>query len=93
VGLERGPLSLVTTTELLERKSSGSGLENREYTYLAKSTNHEDPHYAVFIKSYNGNHCSLLNQISILLGLKADPDFTHQVLHKKYKKKIQLQLK
>jgi hypothetical protein len=32
VGMERGPLSLVSTTEeLLERKSSGSGLENREY--------------------------------------------------------------
>jgi hypothetical protein len=32
VGLERGPLSLVSTTEeLLERKSSGSGLEIREY--------------------------------------------------------------
>jgi hypothetical protein len=32
VGLERGPLSVVSTTEeLLERKSSGSGLENREY--------------------------------------------------------------
>jgi hypothetical protein len=32
VGLERGPLSLVSTTEkLLGRKSSGSGLENREY--------------------------------------------------------------
>jgi hypothetical protein len=32
VGLERGPFSLVSTTEeLLERKSSGSGLENREY--------------------------------------------------------------
>jgi hypothetical protein len=32
VGLERGPLSLVSTTteELLERKSSGSGLENRD---------------------------------------------------------------
>jgi hypothetical protein len=31
VGLERGPLSLVSTTEdLLGRKSSGSGLENRE---------------------------------------------------------------
>jgi hypothetical protein len=30
VGLERGPLSLVSTTEeLLERKSSGSGVENR----------------------------------------------------------------
>jgi hypothetical protein len=32
VGLERGPLSLVSTIEeLLEQKSSGSGLENREY--------------------------------------------------------------
>jgi hypothetical protein len=32
VGLERGPLSLVSTTEeLLGRKSSGSGLENRKY--------------------------------------------------------------
>jgi hypothetical protein len=32
VGLERGPLSLVSTTEeLLERKSMGSGLESREY--------------------------------------------------------------
>jgi hypothetical protein len=32
VGLKRGPLSLVSTTQkLLERKSSGSGLESREY--------------------------------------------------------------
>jgi hypothetical protein len=32
VGLERGPLSLVSTIEeLLEKKSSGSGLESREY--------------------------------------------------------------
>jgi hypothetical protein len=32
VGLERGPLSLVSTTEeLLEGKSSGSGLEIRDY--------------------------------------------------------------
>jgi hypothetical protein len=32
LGLERGPLSLVSTTEeLLERKSSGFDLENREY--------------------------------------------------------------
>jgi hypothetical protein len=32
VDLERGPLSLVSPTEeLLGRKSSGSGLENREY--------------------------------------------------------------
>jgi hypothetical protein len=32
VGLERGPLSLMSTTEeLLGRKISGSGLENRDY--------------------------------------------------------------
>jgi hypothetical protein len=32
VGLERGPLSLISTTEeLLGRKSSGSGLENQVY--------------------------------------------------------------
>jgi hypothetical protein len=32
IGLERGSLSIVSTTEeLLGRKSSGSGLENREY--------------------------------------------------------------
>jgi hypothetical protein len=32
VGLELGPLNLVSTTEeLFERKSSGSCLENREY--------------------------------------------------------------
>jgi hypothetical protein len=32
VGLERGPLSLVSTTEeLLGRKSSGSGIESLEY--------------------------------------------------------------
>jgi hypothetical protein len=32
VGLERGPFSLVSTIEeLLRRKRSGSGLENRDY--------------------------------------------------------------
>jgi hypothetical protein len=31
VGLERGPLSLVSTIEELLERSSGSGLENREY--------------------------------------------------------------
>jgi hypothetical protein len=31
VGLERSPLIVSTTEELLERKSSGSGLESREY--------------------------------------------------------------
>jgi hypothetical protein len=39
VGLERGPLSLVSTTEeLLERKSSGSGLENRDYVCMDLSS-------------------------------------------------------
>jgi hypothetical protein len=34
VGLERGPLSLVSTTEeLFERKNSGSGLGSREYCH------------------------------------------------------------
>jgi hypothetical protein len=34
VGLERGPISLVSTIqELLERNRSGSGLENREYDH------------------------------------------------------------
>jgi hypothetical protein len=34
VNLERGPLSLVSTIEeLLERKSSGSGVENRDYSF------------------------------------------------------------
>jgi hypothetical protein len=33
VGLELGPLNLVSTTEeLLERKGSGSGLESRDYS-------------------------------------------------------------
>jgi hypothetical protein len=43
MGLERGPLSLVSTTEeLLARKSSGSGLENREhyYTDVTLTTRH-----------------------------------------------------
>jgi hypothetical protein len=32
MGLVRGPLSLLSTTEeLLELKNTGSGLENREY--------------------------------------------------------------
>jgi hypothetical protein len=39
VSLERGPLSLVSTIEeLLGRKSSGSGLENREYGHRESVT-------------------------------------------------------
>jgi hypothetical protein len=46
VGLERGPLGLVSTIEeLLERKSSGSGLENREYCLGIRRTHHATPLY------------------------------------------------
>jgi hypothetical protein len=39
VGLDRGPLSLVSTTEeLLGKKSSGSGLENRDYGRRGSAT-------------------------------------------------------
>jgi hypothetical protein len=44
VGLERGPLNLVSTTEeLLERKSSDSGLENREYCLRIRHADHVTP--------------------------------------------------
>jgi hypothetical protein len=46
VGLERGPLSLVSTIEeLLGRKSSGSCLENREYCRRDQSRWPRDTHY------------------------------------------------
>jgi hypothetical protein len=46
VGLERGPLSLVSTIEeLLERKSSGSGLQNREYGHRNLSRSPRDTLY------------------------------------------------
>jgi hypothetical protein len=44
VGLERGPLSLVSTIEkLLGRNSNGSGLENREYGVGIRHADHVAP--------------------------------------------------
>jgi hypothetical protein len=44
VGLERGPLSLVSTTEeLLGRNSSGSGLESRKYSLGIRHADHVAP--------------------------------------------------
>jgi hypothetical protein len=44
VGLKRGPLSLVSTTEeLLVRKSGGSGLEIREYGVGIRHADHVAP--------------------------------------------------
>jgi hypothetical protein len=41
VGLERGPLCLVSTIqELLGRKSSGSGIENQEYGLGIRHADH-----------------------------------------------------
>jgi hypothetical protein len=41
MGLERGPLSLVSTSEeLLERRSNGCGLESREYGHRDMTTWH-----------------------------------------------------
>jgi hypothetical protein len=46
VGLEGGPLSLVSTTEeLLERKNSGSGVEDREHGRRDKSRYPRDTLY------------------------------------------------
>jgi hypothetical protein len=44
MGLKRGPLSLVSTTqELLGRNSSGSGIENREYGLGIRHDDHVAP--------------------------------------------------
>jgi hypothetical protein len=44
VGLERGPLNLMSTTEeLLDKKNSGSCLENREYGHRDPSADHVAP--------------------------------------------------
>jgi hypothetical protein len=44
VGLERGPLSLVSTTEeLLGKESSGSDLESREYAVGIRHADHVAP--------------------------------------------------
>jgi hypothetical protein len=44
MGLKRGPLSLVSTTEeLLGRNISGSGLENREYGVGIRCADHATP--------------------------------------------------
>jgi hypothetical protein len=47
VGLNRGPLSVVSTIEeLLGRKSSGSGLEIREYSLGIRHADYSTPLYS-----------------------------------------------
>jgi hypothetical protein len=51
VSLERGPLSLVSTIEeLLERKNSGFGLENREHGRGIRRTDQATP---IYLKSWH----------------------------------------
>jgi hypothetical protein len=63
VGLEWGPLSLVSTTEkLLERKSSGSGLENPKLQlYGIRCADYVTPLYLqkLLLTSLTSGHCSV----------------------------------
>jgi hypothetical protein len=45
MGLERGPLSLVSTTEKKLERSSGLGLENRDYDRRDPRADHATPLY------------------------------------------------
>jgi hypothetical protein len=64
VGLERGPLSLVSATEeLLERNSNGSGLENRDYGRKGS---------AMLITNTLGNDFSLGRTLENLAKLRKD---------------------
>jgi hypothetical protein len=71
VGLERGPPSLVITIEeLLERKSSGSCLENRDYGLrgsFALTTRHPSIRKKLALAS--GTHC-----IGVWMGPRAGLD-------------------
>jgi hypothetical protein len=63
VGLERGPLSHMSTIEeLLERKSSGSGLENRDYGHrgsAALTTRHPSIREKLALTSPTSGWCSV----------------------------------
>jgi hypothetical protein len=62
VGLERGPLSLVSTIEeLLEVKSSGSGLEIRDYNRGFRRADYTAPLYPqkLTLTSSTSSGCSV----------------------------------
>jgi hypothetical protein len=74
MGLERGPLSLMCTIEeLLGRKSSSSGLENRDYSHwgpAALTTQHHCPQKLVLTSLASGGRsvgCWCNQQLNIVL--------------------------
>jgi hypothetical protein len=76
VGLERGPLSLVSTTEeLLETKSSGSSLENRDYGRRDPSRWPRGTLYrqelALTSPATGGRSVGLFADSGLIVGLKA----------------------
>jgi hypothetical protein len=66
VGLERGPLSLVSATEeLLERKRSGYGLDNREYGHRDRRADYVAPSIRKVGTNYTNNLRSLVRYSSL----------------------------
>jgi hypothetical protein len=60
VGLERGPLSLVSTTEeLLGRKRNDSDLEKREYGLGIRCADHATPSIRKFVSNFVDKRLSL----------------------------------
>jgi hypothetical protein len=67
VGLERGSLGFVSTTEeLLERKSNGSGLDSREYVLGIRQADHVYPLPAKFDTNLADKRRSLGRYISLV---------------------------
>jgi hypothetical protein len=70
VGLERGPLSLVSTIEeLLERKSSSSSLENRDYVLGIRSADHATPVYLLKL-ALTSRQAAVARSVSFARGIR-----------------------